>query len=80
VTGDVKEDWWRKERGQTRGPHPELVSELRDRVGTRLFMLRPESLLVHARDVLNLAISDESVEDVERVDRALNGCVRRVDS
>jgi hypothetical protein len=43
-------------------------------------MLRPESLLVHARDVLNLAISDESVEDVERVDRALNGCVRRVDS
>jgi PIN like domain len=71
VTGDVKDDWWRRERGQTRGPRLELVDELRDRAGTRLFMLRPDSLLLHAREVLKLQIRDESVEDVERVDKVL---------
>jgi predicted nucleic-acid-binding protein len=71
VTGDVKEDWWRKERGQIRGPRPELVEELRSRAGVRLFMLRPESLLVHARRWLSVEVHEESVQDVERVDRVL---------
>jgi hypothetical protein len=72
VTGDVKDDWWRKDRGQTRGPRPELVEELRRHVGVRLFMLRPESLLMHARDVLRVDVQEESVQDVERVDRVLS--------
>src|SRR6266496_4154148 len=63
ITGDVKEDWWRRERGQTRGPRLELVDELRNRCGGRLFMLRPESLLQHAKDVLDVAVSDASVQD-----------------
>lgn len=70
VTGDVKEDWWRKEHGEIRGPRVELVDELREHAGTRLFMLRPESLLVHAKKALRLKISDTSVQDVERVDRS----------
>jgi PIN like domain len=72
ITGDVKEDWWRRERGQTRGPRLELVDELHSRCGGRLFMLRPESLLQHAKEVLNVAVSDASVQDVERVDRSLS--------
>jgi hypothetical protein len=72
VTGDVKEDWWRRERGQTRGPRLELVDELRRCAGTRLFMLRPESLLIHAREVLSVEVQEESVQDVERVDRVLS--------
>ncbi|MET7970927.1 PIN domain-containing protein [Micromonospora sp. NPDC005305] len=71
VTGDVKDDWWRRDRGQSRGPRPELVEELRHHVGVRLFMLRPESLLLHARDVLRVDVQEESVQDVERVDRVL---------
>jgi hypothetical protein len=34
-------------------------------------MLRPESLLLHARYVLEVEVRDESVQDVERVDRFL---------
>jgi hypothetical protein len=71
VTGDIKDDWWRKDRGQTRGPRLELVEEMRSRAGVRLFMLRPESLLLHARYVLEVEVRDESVQDVERVDRFL---------
>jgi PIN like domain len=69
VTGDVKEDWWRKERGQTRGPRLELSAELRATSGRRLFMLRPENLLARAKDSLKLSIRAESVQDAERVDR-----------
>lgn len=67
VTGDVKEDWWRLERGEARGPRLELISELRSRAGVRLFMVRPETLLRHAREFLEIAVRDESVEDAERV-------------
>ncbi|MDP9203295.1 MAG: PIN-like domain-containing protein [Gemmatimonadota bacterium] len=69
VTGDVKDDWWRRERGEIRGPRPELVEELKARAGARLFMLRPESLLFHARSVLQVEVSAESLQEVERVDR-----------
>jgi hypothetical protein len=71
VTGDVKDDWWRKDRGQLRGPRIELVVELSDRVGVRLFMLRPQSLLLHASKVLDIEVPDSSVQDVERVDTSL---------
>jgi hypothetical protein len=70
VTDDVKEDWWRKEHGEIRGPRLELVDELRHQVGTRLFMMRPRSLLLHAKKTLRVKVSDTSVQDVERVERS----------
>jgi predicted nucleic acid-binding protein len=73
VTGDVKEDWWRREFGELRGPRPELAEEMRAEAGSRLYLLRPESLLVHARRVLQVEVHDESVKDVERVTEAENG-------
>lgn len=71
VTGDVKEDWWRKEHNQIRGPRPELVQELKRHAGVRLFMVRPEGLLLRARSVLSLDVKNESLKDVERVDKLL---------
>jgi len=73
VTGDVKDDWWRRERGETRGPRLELVTEMKKRAGVELFMLRPESLLRHAAAVLQIDVREESVRDVERVERFLAG-------
>lgn len=71
VTNDVKDDWWRREAGEQRGPRLELVAELRRRARTRLFMLRPTILLSLAREVLAVTVHDESVEDADRVDRLL---------
>ena len=67
VTGDVKDDWWRKERGEIKGPLPELTLEMRTFAGARLFMLRPGSLLIHAGKVLNIEVTSETVQDAEHV-------------
>ena len=70
VTSDTKEDWWRIERGQAKGPHPQLVEEMGNVASVRLFMLRPASLLKHAGELLKIKISPESVEDAQRVTAA----------
>ena len=69
ITGDDKEDWWRKKKGRTLGPRLELVDEFRARTGCRLFMMRPEVFLKAAREVLDVSVSDESVNDAQRVGR-----------
>jgi hypothetical protein len=66
VTGDVKEDWWRKEDGEIRGPRLELVQEMKHLTGRRLIMLRPESLLFHAKKLLAIEVSDTSFQDINR--------------
>ena len=71
ISGDGKDDWWRMERGEARGPRAELVSELRHRTGARLLMLRPESLLIHARSFLAVEFQENSLEDIVRVERSL---------
>jgi hypothetical protein len=65
VTGDEKEDWWWRHRGDFLGPRPELVTELLRETGHRLFMLRPKDLLALS-SVLAVAVSEESVADAER--------------
>ena len=67
VTGDVKDDWWRIESGQAKGPRPELVAEMADVAGVKLFMLRPESLLYHASKIPSVTVSEDSVLDVADV-------------
>ncbi len=67
VTGDVKEDWWWKQKGEAKGPLPELANEMREVAGVRLFMLRPESLLVNARNILGIKVNNDIVKDAQRV-------------
>lgn len=69
ITGDVKDDWWRQEGGESRGPRLELVEEMRQRAGRRLFMVRPPVFLSLARDHLRVVIREESVEAANRVER-----------
>ncbi len=67
VTGDVKNDWWWKQNGEAKGPLPELAREMHTIAGVRLFMLRPESLLVHAGNILGVRVSNDAVKDAQQV-------------
>lgn len=68
VTGDTKEDWWRLRNRMTLGPRNELSEELLREAGVRLYMLKPDRLLVLARDFLKVSVSEDSVQNVELVD------------
>ncbi len=70
VTGDVKEDWWRKSRGEVRGPRLELVKEMRESSGRRLLMLRTQSFLRKAIALLDVQVPPESLDSIERIERA----------
>src|SRR3569833_204049 len=73
VTNDLKEDWWRIAPGDLRrGPRPELCNEMRQHAGVGFFLLRPGSLLEHARHALQVEVQDQSVKDVNRVDEILS--------
>lgn len=69
VTADGKEDWWREERGFSRGPRPELTAERKARGGGRLLILTPKRFVEVAAPVLKFRLREGSVEDIERVER-----------
>jgi hypothetical protein len=67
VTGDVKEDWWARVKGELRGPRAELSTEFRGRTQHSLYMLQPQDLLRRAGALTDVRIRPESAEEVERV-------------
>lgn len=69
VTGDVKKDWWHTRDGDIPArPRVELVQELRERAGSRLYMLTPAELLTRAEELLEgLQVDEDSVNDLEQL-------------
>lgn len=72
ITGDSKEDWWRIDGGERRGPRIELSEELRARTGRRLFILRPAAFIERAAKHLGIQVRPESVQAAERIDEFLD--------
>lgn len=69
VTGDVKKDWWHTRDGDIPArPRSELVVELREHAGSRLYMLTPAELLTRAEELLEgLQVDEDSVSDLEQL-------------
>lgn len=65
VTGDEKDDWWWKHRGQFVGPRIELVEECLTETGLPLFMLRPADLISNASAV-DVAVREDARNEIER--------------
>jgi hypothetical protein len=68
VTGDLKDDWWREEAGERRGPRNELVDEMIKETGARLLMMSPGTLLRNARVAFDIEIRPGSAETANRID------------
>lgn len=71
ITRDAKDDWVRREGGEIRGPRMELIDEALARTGYRFFLRTPAQLLDLAKDALNVAVHNESVENADRLSREL---------
>lgn len=73
VTSDVKEDWWRRAKGQLRGPRLELMAEFRRCTGHRLLMITPSELIRRADTLTEVRVNPNSAEDIERVEQSPEG-------
>lgn len=69
VTDDGKEDWWRQAKGKTYGPRVELVDEFYEVSGERVHFYAPERFLEFAKKKLSIAVSENSLMEVEEVSR-----------
>lgn len=68
VTSDAKDDWWRRTKGQLRGPRLELMAEFRRCTGHRLFMIQPSELIRRADSLTDVHVNPKSADDIERVE------------
>jgi len=67
ITGDYKDDWWQESRGQTIGPHPDLIKEFQDVTGQTIYLYKADRFLSFASNALNLDVSENAVEEVKEV-------------
>lgn len=63
VTDDEKEDWWRLSAdGEPIAPRVELIEEMEDRAGVKLYMLTRQAFLVRANKLFDLAVDDSTID------------------
>jgi hypothetical protein len=69
VTDDRKDDWWRKEKGQTVSPRPELINEIKNEAHIKFYMYHSEQFLRHAQEFLQLEHQQAAIQEVEEIGR-----------
>jgi hypothetical protein len=67
VTDDAKEDWWWVRQGNTLGPRPELVTEVKAETGKSFYMYSSDRFMTFARDYLQIEIEQDAVDEVQEV-------------
>jgi hypothetical protein len=70
VTNENKEDWWWKESGETVGPLPELMREIRREAGVELFWMYKTDLFLKTSQGYtsgDFKVTPEAVDEVREV-------------
>jgi PIN domain-containing protein len=67
VTNENKVDWVRKTAGRTLGPRPELIEEMLREAGVSFHLITVGSFLHHAKNFLDVAVSEETVSEAESI-------------
>lgn len=71
ITGDMKDDWWWRERGgKTIGPHAELIREIYRLSSVQLFwMYSFAQFIEYANTYISAEVSKQSVTELKQVTR-----------
>ncbi|PYE88867.1 PIN-like domain-containing protein [Bacillus sp. 196mf] len=64
ITEDRKEDWWEKDKGQIKRPHPQLIQEFLNKTQQKIYMYRTDSFVRNAIDYLGADVSEEQAQEV----------------
>lgn len=65
VTGDVKEDWFERVKGQTVGSRPELLKEINDEASVNGYIYTIDSFYTYSKAYLQQEIRQDTVEEVQ---------------
>ena len=64
VTDDRKEDWWRRFKGRTISPRPELVEEMKTEAGVSFYMYPADPFMEHAGKQLERRVESKAIDEV----------------
>ncbi|MCM3767032.1 PIN-like domain-containing protein [Neobacillus niacini] len=64
ITEDRKEDWWEKESGKIKGPHPQLIQEFINETQQKFYMYRTDNFVRYAFEYLGADISEAQIQEV----------------
>lgn len=64
ITEDRKEDWWEKDKGQIKRPHPQLIQEFLNKTQQKFYMYRTDSFVRNAIDYLGADVSEKQAQEV----------------
>lgn len=68
VTGERKDDWWKKNVSGIHVPHPELVSEFKRECGGRTFLMYSiENFLEASKTQLATVVSESALQQVKEI-------------
>ncbi len=72
IIDDTKEDWWKKVKGRTIGPRPELLAEFFERTSKKIAIYRPDRFIELAKQFAEAEVSEEALSEVSKAsnDRA----------
>ncbi|MFG6195420.1 PIN domain-containing protein [Nonomuraea sp. JJY05] len=77
VTRDVKEDWFRREKGRTLSARPELIREAHDVAHADLVIMETKQFLFHTGKYLDAAVSDDLIRQLETMPTVDRGDTRK---
>lgn len=66
LTNDNKEDWYEKEKGQTKGPRFELLREFHKEAGQDVIIMSEAAFLKETKERTSIKVKDSSIEDAEQ--------------
>jgi len=66
ITNDAKEDWWRRENGETLGPRPELRQEMWDTAQVDFYMYTSDRFMDQARKRKLSEVSDKTIDEISQ--------------
>ncbi len=78
VTDDRKDDWWKKFRGETVGPRPELVQEMKSEANIPFYMYQADRFIERAGQYVQQEIAEEVLQEVKEVAEAEQAKQRQI--
>lgn len=66
LTNDAKEDWYEREKGQTKGPRFELIREFHKETEQDIIIMSEAGFLREIKNRSILGVTDSSIEDAEQ--------------